>query len=187
MPVIETTETPKTVLRSDFLDAVAEDAGAGDACDVEIASDGAIRVKAPVASHVLRIAVQANAAANLTLTNQASAAQFLGNSNRNITMADLDLYSECRLIARVVTASGSANTPKLVAKYLGSFSTTAGDYADLGASEVSVSLASTGLITSGWAALAAGAIDTVRYLAVIQQGGDGAADPALGPIHLEFR
>lgn len=48
------------------------------------------------------------------------------------------------------------------------------------------SLATTGVIDSGWVALAAGALADV-YLAVTQIGGNGTADPALGNVTLYIR
>lgn len=125
--------------------------------------------------------------ANLTLTNQANAEQFLGNSNRNITKIDLTNFTQVRLLARVVTASASANNPRIYAEYNDPpFSTTVGDYSTLGSSAVNCSLAATGLIDSGWIDLVAGAKADV-YLTILMNGGDAAADPALGMLMLQFR
>jgi len=119
-----------------------------------------------------------------TLTNQPNAEDFLAANNAYIVAFDLTGYTRARLMARVTTASGSGNTPILSAKYdvqAGGFSTTVGDYADLGGSGVTVSLASVGAKDSGWVSLAQAA-KTEVYLTVTMQGGDGAADPVLGPV-----
>lgn len=130
--------------------------------------------------------IHSDAGANVTLTNQANAEQFLGNSNRNIHKINLSNYTQVRLVARVVTASASANTPRVYAEYHTSFSTTVGDYSGIGTSAVNCSLAATGVIDSGWVNLAAGAKADV-FVTVLQNGGDGAADPALGAVTLQFK
>jgi hypothetical protein len=122
----------------------------------------------------------------ITLTDQALAEQFLSNSSRNITKFDLTQYTQCRLITRVTTGSASANSPRLRVRYNTTFSTTVGDYSDIGTSEVSTSLTSTGVIDSGWVNLAAGALADV-FITVTQLGGDGAADPAYGMVMVHFR
>jgi hypothetical protein len=139
------------------------------------------------AGGVLRCYFQCNAQANLPLTNQATAEQFLSNSSRNIQLADLAVYTQCRLQCRVVTASASANTPKIIAKYASSYSATVGSYSDIGTTEVSVSLASAGHIDSGWLSLAAGAIADSLYITITQSGGNAVADPALAGVAIEFR
>ncbi|EMS34638.1 hypothetical protein C943_03325 [Mariniradius saccharolyticus AK6] len=137
---------------------------------------------------ILRVTFHADAGANGTLTNAASTDQFLANSNRNITLTDLAGYTQVRFIVRVVTNSASVNTPRLELAYkTGAFSTTVGDYLQIGTSAVECSLAATGLINSGWIDLAAGAIADNILLTVKQKGGDGAADPAVGIVVAEFR
>jgi hypothetical protein len=123
-----------------------------------------------------------------TATNQANAEQFLVNSSRNIVKVDLSKYTQVRLTTRVVTGSVSVNNPRLyVEYYVGSFSTTVSDYLDIGTSAVSTSIASTGMIDSGWINMVAGAkVDNV-FLTILQNGGDGAADPSFGLINVQFR
>lgn len=123
--------------------------------------------------------------ANLTLTNQAAAAQFLANSNRNIEKLDLSLFREARLIARVVTAGAAA--AKLTAAWAASFSTSIGNFADLGVSEIAAPMNAAGVADSGWIAIAAAAIGDDRFVTIKQSGGDGAADPALGRVTLWLR
>ncbi len=134
----------------------------------------------------LVVAVHADAGVSLTLTNQANAEQFLGNANRNITKVDLTNYTQVRLITRVVTASASANSPRVYAEYNTTGSLTVGTYSDIGTSAVSCSLSTTGIIDSGWVDLVSGAKADV-FVIVIQNGGDAAADPALGGVYLHFR
>lgn len=132
------------------------------------------------------VSFHADGGANLTLTNQANAEQFLGNSNRNITKIDLTNFSQARLVARVVTGSASANTPRIYLQYHTSFTTTAATYSDIGESAINCSLTNAGLIDSGWINLVAGAQADI-FLTVLQNGGDAAADPALGIVEAHFR
>jgi len=153
-----------------------------------ITVDNKGRVTAASAGAVpqLALAVQHNVASALTLTNQPSTLQFLAATDRHITRADLAGYTEVRLVARVTTGSASQNTPRLILRYRTAFSTNAADYLAVGNTEVTCSLASTGLITSAWQTLVSGAKADV-FLAVLQEGGDGTADPALGSISVQFR
>lgn len=121
-----------------------------------------------------------------TLTTHPSTAQFLGNLNRLIHRADLTDWAEARIVARVTTGSASGNSPRLVLRYHTAFSTTVGDYIDAGTSEISVSIASTGLPASSWGTLAAGAKADV-YISVQQIGGDSSASPAIAGVWVEFR
>lgn len=125
-------------------------------------------------------------ATNLQLTNQANAEAFLSAVARDITLIDLTTYSQVRLVTRVLTGSASANSPRLRLRYKTTFSTTVGDYIDIGTSEVSTSLTSTGVISSGWVDITALAKADV-YVTVTQIGGDGAADPVIGFINAYFR
>ena len=124
--------------------------------------------------------------ANLTLTNQSNAENFLAAVSRAVTLLDLTTYTQVRLVTRVQTGSASANSPRLRLRYRISFSTTVGDYSDIGTSEVSTSLTSTGVIDSGWVSLATEAKADV-YVTVTQIGGDGAADPVIGFVNTYFR
>jgi len=126
--------------------------------------------------------------ASATLTTHPSTAQFLCNNNRNITKFDTTHFSHVRMLARVTTGSASANTPRLrVRYYKAAFSTTLSDYADIGSSEVSCSLTSTGLIDSGWISIVAAAGSADIYLTVDQIGGDSSASPAVGQLQVVFR
>lgn len=134
----------------------------------------------------LLVPFHAAADSAVTMTNQANSEQFLANSNRNIIKADLTDYTECRLTTRVNTGSASVNSPRVYLQFHTSFTTTVATYSDCAATPVSCSLTNTGLIDSGWMSLVAGAKADV-FLTVMQNGGDGAADPAVGPVIAYFR
>ena len=116
-----------------------------------------------------------------------STEQFLKNLNINIQIADLSTYSQVRMFCRIYTNSGSSNSPRLIAKYKTSYSTTVGDYSDIGASEVSTSLASYTLANTGWINLADGAMIDDCYITVTQIGGDSSATPRVSSLFMEFR
>jgi hypothetical protein len=87
----------------------------------------------------------------------------------------------------VVTGSVSASSPRVRLLYkAGAYSATVGQYSAVGASEVALSVTSTGEVDSGWVNLAAGAIADV-FVALTELGGDGAADPALGNVQVYFQ
>ena len=136
---------------------------------------------------LVSLAIHADATANVTLTNQAVAEQFLANNNRNIHKLDLSAANDIRLVARVVTGSASVNSPRLRVRYATVFTTTVATYLDIGTSEVACSLTSTGIADSGWIPIAAGAKLASCFVAVMQIGGDAAADPALGQVVLWVR
>ncbi len=125
--------------------------------------------------------------AGMTLTDVAAGDAFLGKSNGNVGQLDLTHYTHVRLTCRVTTAA-TAGT-KLVGRYRlvsSGYSSTIGDYSDIGTSSVEISLASTGVIASSWIALAAGAKADV-LLTVVQTGGDGATDPVIRLLAMEFK
>lgn len=122
--------------------------------------------------------------ASMTLTDVAAGDAFLGKSNSNIRRADLTDFTQVRFHCRVTGAATAGTLIKL--RYYTSFSTTIGDYVDVGTSAVQVDLAATGHSTSSWIDLAAGAKADV-YLAPVQTGGDGATDPAIRWLAAEFR
>lgn len=162
-------------------------AASGSAADLSTGTLASGRL--PTGYPILTLPIHADATANITLTNQVSTDQFLGNSNRNIYRVDLTGYSEVRLTARVITGSASANSPRIVLRYRTAFSTTIGNWTstqDIGSSEVSCSMTTAGVIMSSWISLVSGAKADV-YLSVIQTGGDATADPVLGPIYACFR
>ena len=91
------------------------------------------------------------------------------------------------MFCRIYTNSASSNTPRLIAKYHTSYTTTVGTYSDIGTSEVSTSLASYTLANTGWIDLAAGAKIDDCYITVTQIGGDSSATPRVSSLIMEFR
>lgn len=125
--------------------------------------------------------------AGMTLTDVAAGDAFLGKSNGNVGQLDLTHYTHVRLTCRVTTAA-TAGT-KLVAAYRlvsSGYSSTIGDYSAIGTSAVEISLSSTGVIASSWITLAAGAKADV-LLCMVQTGGDGATDPVIRLLTMEFK
>ena len=134
----------------------------------------------------MAINFHSDAGANATLTNQANAEQFLANSNRNIAGVVLTDFNDVMLSARVVTGSASANSPRLYVEWATAFTTTAASFSNIGTSAVNVSLTSAGHVDTGWIPLAPAAKAT-GFVTVLMNGGDAAADPALGPVIVYFR
>lgn len=132
------------------------------------------------------VPLHCDATGRVNLTNQANATQFVANTDANIMFLDLSRFTQVRMTVRVALGSASANSPKVRLRYSTSYTTTAGSYSDIGTSSVEASLTSAGFIATEWIDLASSAKAEV-YIALIQTGGDGAADPALGLIHAHFR
>jgi hypothetical protein len=75
----------------------------------------------------------------------------------------------------------------LILRYRTAFSTTVGDYLDIGTSEVSVAVNTTNTILStSWIDLVAGAKADI-FLSLVGSGGDGVLDPAFGQIIAQFK
>jgi hypothetical protein len=111
---------------------------------------------------------------------------FLLNSTAYSQFADLTTYNQVRILVNRQGGSGSTNA-KLVAKYRTSYSTTVGDFSDIGTSEVSANINSNNTYTaSNWINLA-NAAKTNVFLAIIGSGASGNPSPTLGSIVLEFR
>jgi len=150
-------------------------------------ADGATGATGAVGAILRSVAFHADATASITMTNQAIAEQFLGNNNSNITLMDLAAATDIRIIARVVTGSASANSPRLRVRYRIAFSTTIADYIDIGTSEVAASLTTAGVIASAWTPIVAGAQIASCFVTVTQIGGDAVADPVSGSVYVEVR
>jgi hypothetical protein len=132
------------------------------------------------------VSFHSDATASVTLSNQSASDQFLANNNRNIRLLNLNNVIQVRLSTRVVTASVSINNPRIILRYSNTFSTTVGNYLDIGVTEVSVPLNVIGVINSGWVTLANGVTGDV-FSTIIQRGGDGTADPSIGNIVVEMK
>lgn len=145
----------------------------------ETGADGA-----PGAASIATLIFHSDAGANLTMTNQANALQGLGNSNRNEAYFDGTNFTQCRVVARVVTQSASVNSPRLIPQYStdGTNFTTIGT----GTGTQSATMSSAGAKKSDWITLPAGAKADVIFR-IAQNGGDGTADPAIGFAALQFK
>lgn len=182
MPILQS-ETPQVVLAGDFATVVTS---AGEPVEVTRDTDGQLRFFAP-RSQSIRVNFHVAPDASLRLTDQALAADFLSANSRNVQLVDCSGCTQVRLHCLVETASTSENTPKLVAKYSTTHSTDPADYLDVGSSEVSTTLFSTGHKTSGWVTITSDAIADDLYVSVIQVGGDGTSDPDVSGVVVEFR
>lgn len=138
----------------------------------------------PGAASIATVIFHSDAGANLTLTNQANAEQGLGNSNRNEAYFDATNFTQARVVARVVTASAAANSPRLYPQYStnGTSFTTIGT----GTGTNTIPLTPVGAKKSDWITLPVGAKADVIWR-IAMNGGDGAADPALGFVALQFK
>lgn len=125
------------------------------------------------------ITINGEASTNLTLTNQANAEQYLGNSIRNQVKVNLAGYLQARLTCIVMTQSASVNSPRLYIQYSTDGTTWLG-------SSPTISMSTTGTKETAWFDLPAGALGNV-WVRVAQHGGDGAADPALGLVSIQLR
>jgi hypothetical protein len=114
------------------------------------------------------------------------AATFMFGGHRHVTRADLTNATQCRLIVNKQGTAGAANS-KFILRYRTAFSTTVGDYSDIGTSEVSVAVNTTNtVIVSSWIDLATGAKADV-FVCVVGSGGDGAIDPGFGSVIAQFK
>ncbi len=127
--------------------------------------------------------------AALAWTNMPAALSFLFSSatvGKEIQKADLTNYTQCRLLVNKQGTAGAAAS-KLILRYRTAFNQVVANYSDIGASEVSVAVNVTNsYLDTGWINLVAGAKADV-FVSVLGSGGDGALDPAFGPIVAEFR
>jgi len=153
--------------------------------DVASASSARTNLGFSSVEETLLLPFACNAASGVTLTNHAETGEFFANSNRNVFRIDLTGYDRVRISCRVTTASASVNSPRLRVRYRTAFSTTLSNYSDIGTSEVAASLSSTGHASSSKISLAAGAKADV-WVTVEQIGGDGAEDPVVAAVAVEF-
>lgn len=134
------------------------------------------------------IPLHADASANFAMTNSTLAERFALNTTRPIFLADLAAYSQVRMIANIMVASASASSPAIRLRYYTGYSATFANYLQIGASQqLDISLANTGIVDTGWVALATGAKANGVAIALCELGGDGAIDPALGATYVMFR
>lgn len=130
---------------------------------------------------IMMIAVNSNAGANLVLTDQPNSEQPLANSLRSAVAVQSHGYTEARLTAIVLTLSASVNNPRIYFQYSTDGVNWTGD-----GTAGNVSLSSIGAKETAWIALPVQAIGNI-YVRVASNGGNGAADPALGNVTIQLR
>lgn len=137
---------------------------------------------------VTEIPWHADASANFALTNSPLAERFaLNQPTRVIKFMPLAGFTQVRLVGVLAVQGYTSGTPKCRVVYkTGAYSSTLGNYADIGVSEVSVSLIGTGAKDTGWINLAEAAKADI-WIGITELGGDGVADPAWGNLHLLFK
>ena len=123
-----------------------------------------------------------------TMTNQPNTLEILTSANPGLFISRIDLtnFTEVMLQIHVFTASGSGNTPRVILGYSTTYTVAPGSYSDIGTSAVTCSMSSTGIIQSGWIALAAGAKADV-YISGLTAGGNGTSDPVIQGVVAFFR
>ena len=134
------------------------------------------------------VPVHAGGSVGSGTANQANDTTFINNAQRATTKLDLTNFSQFRLVAHVVVASASPNSPRYIARYSTSLLTNATDYVlplEAGAA-VALPLAALGMFTTPWTDLAEGAKTDV-VVAILVTGGDGVEDPSTGQLSIQFR
>lgn len=128
--------------------------------------------------------VPLHAAAGSQVTNSTSNTSFLSNSSRHVTKVDLTNYSQVRFLVKQESVSDATATMAL--RYYTSFSNTPSNYIQIGTSEVSVPLQTTGVyLDSGWIDLASGAKTDVFLAAVVLNITSAAT--TVGSVTAQFR
>jgi hypothetical protein len=146
---------------------------------------------APIAAQVASKGVavinfHADAGANLTLTNQTNAELQLGGSTRNEMRFDASFYSQVRIAGRLETLSASVNNPRLYPQYFNGSTWVTVGAGTIASGEAFSMLTPAGSKFTNWITIPAAAQTDVLWR-IAQNGGDGAADPALGNLSLQFR
>lgn len=153
--------------------------------ELAVTGDGEVRGE-NTGDQMHSMAMQVNG--RVTMTNLASGAAFFSGSATHLWLVDLEKYDQVKLTALVLVTGSSGSEIRLGYATSTSNPPVIGDFsADVGASEVSLDIGSTGWKTSGWIDLAAGAKGIGRYLALEQSGGNGTADPSVTGLLIEFR
>lgn len=116
------------------------------------------------------------------LTNMPSAdTEFTGQGGvGRRTREDLTDYNEVRLVAHL-HAAGAAGADLRI-----EYSTDQSAWQEIGTSSTELGIGSTGVVETAWIDLAAGAKADV-YLRVMGKDGDGAADPSITYLAMQFR
>ena len=124
----------------------------------------------------------------LTLTNALQADGFINADPSYQWKVDLRPFRHVKLTGYIKTVSASANSPRLQLRYYTTTSTTPGNFIQLGASSVEISMF-TGQVfaDSGWIDLAQGARIDNCFLGLMNIGGAGAADPVVNNLLAYFK
>lgn len=124
---------------------------------------------------------------NLTLTNQANSEDYLGTASIYRLRIDASAFTSVRVAALVTTLSGSANSPRLYPQYTTDLTAASGwTTIGTGAGGDVIALASTGGKVTNFLTLPGAAKSDVLFR-VAMHGGDGAADPAVNNVLLQFK
>lgn len=124
----------------------------------------------------------------LVLTNALQADGFINADTSYQWKVDLRPFRQVKLTGYIKTASASANSPKLQLRYYTATSTTPGNFVQLGASSVEISMfTGTVFADSGWIDLKEAARIDNCFLGLMNIGGDGAADPAINNVYAYFK
>lgn len=127
-------------------------------------------------------------AADYTWTNMPTAVTLLFGTAAGVQLMDTRCFSSVRLLSVKMGTAGAAAS-RLLLRYHTAFTTTAATYVDIsttGSPEVALNTTNT-MLNSGWQTLLPAAKREDCYLAVVGSGGDGALDPILGTIVVEFK
>jgi hypothetical protein len=134
----------------------------------------------------IQLDIHAEADANATWTNMPAAETFLFGNWRHVHKVDLSDSTQGRLVVTKLGTAGNTGA-KMILRYSTTFSTSVGNYSDVGTSEISVGVDTTNtVLDSGWVNLASGAKADI-FLAVIGSGGNGVLDPIFGNISAQFK
>lgn len=135
----------------------------------------------------LTVAIHSNASAVATWTNMPAADTFLFGSHRHIVPVDTTGFTEVRLKVNKQATAGATGS-KLIVRFATTFSTSVGNYADIGINEVSVPINTTNtVLESGWIGINPDVPpDGDIFVAIVGSGGNGAIDPQFGTISVSF-
>ena len=127
--------------------------------------------------------IHAEVDAAATFTNMPAGDTFLFSSHRHVILLDLEGMTQIRLKVNKQATAGAASA-KLIIRFSPTFSTTVGNYQDIGTSEVSVAINTTNAyLDSGWIDIKEEAKTDV-YVAIVGNGGDGILAPQFGNISI---
>lgn len=150
-----------------------------------LTSNGSAWTSAAASGGALHMVIPFSIGASSWSNMPAAATFFLGIATS--LKVDLTGFTQVRIGFHIGSTAGYAGS-KLIARYSTSFTVTASDPSDIGATEVSAALdgSTNTYAVSSWVNLAAGAKADV-WVCIIGTGGDGAIDPQIRWCTLEFK